>query len=97
MLNRQSPTLRILAALTLIACLTGWAATQIDWKTQIKNMPAGFAALSSATPMLNDVLTYNGSTWVAQAGGGGSTLPSITAQLEYLRSVANSGNLTSKE
>lgn len=77
--------------LILIFCLA--AATQIDWKSQIKNMPPGFAALANASPTNGQVVSFNGTQWVAgSAGGNAATGYSLLTTFQY--SLTPGGSLT---
>lgn len=64
MITRKTAPLVVGMGLVVVF-LTAFA-TLIDWKTQIRNMPAGFAALSSASPMDGQSIVWNGlsAKWV---------------------------------
>lgn len=68
MFNTKTIVFRSVCGLLLLAALTLTAATQVDWKAQIRNMPAGFAALANASPTNGQTLTFNGTNWVAAGG-----------------------------
>lgn len=73
-----------------VVFLTGFA-TLVDWKTQIKNMPAGFAALASESPAPGQVIKYNGSAWAP--GSSSTSVPTISSDYNFTPQ-SPSGTLT---